>query len=320
VSASSRARSVLGAPPWPSTIPRPAPERRTGLAYEHDWSRRYPVRLARAMVLDGITRPLTKIIAPTTVRGSEILDRLELPVILAANHASHADTPILLAALPPAIRHRCVVAAASDYFFDRTWKAALFSFSLAAIPIERTKVNRRSAESAAALVEEGWSLVIFPEGGRSPDGWPQAFKGGAAYLARRTGRPVVPVHLSGTRHVLGRSPDHRGHPPGGSGTESQHGRGLRRAPVTVLFGQPVRPRDHEDARRLGARIEHAVTVLAAEAEADWWQARRRAASGALPPPGGPAASPWRRAWALGPLPGDGGPAPRTSGPWPRLGR
>jgi len=43
--------------------------------------------------------------------------------------------------LPLEFRHHTVVAAASDYFFDRTWKSMLWSFSLAAIPIERTKVK-----------------------------------------------------------------------------------------------------------------------------------------------------------------------------------
>ena len=88
-------------------------------------------------------------------------------------------------------RHHTIVAAASDFFFDRTWKSILWSFSLAAIPIERSKVNRRSADTAAELIEEGWNLVIFPEGGRSPDGWTQPFRGGAAYLARRTGRQTL---------------------------------------------------------------------------------------------------------------------------------
>ena len=78
---------------------------------------------------------------------------------------------------------------------------------------------------AAELLEDGWNLVIFPEGGRSPDGWTQPFRGGAAYLARRTGRPVVPVYLHGTRHVL---------PKGG--------KGIRRTRTTVTFGTPLWPR------------------------------------------------------------------------------
>ena len=283
-------------PSWPAGVPRADPERRVGLDYEHEWSRRYPVRLARAVVLDNVTRPAARIVAPTTVRGGEQLAYLDPPVIFAANHASHLDTPILLTTLPVRFRHRTVVAAAADYFFDRRWKAALWSFGLAAIPIERTRVNRRSAEMSAGLLDDGWNLVIFPEGGRSPDGWAQPFHGGAAYLARRTGRPVVPVHLSGTRNVL---------PKGGGG------RLLRRARVAVVFGTPLWPEEDEKAPRLAARIEKAVAVLADEVSSDWWSARRRGSRGSTPSLRGPDASPWRRAWALGPRPQEARDA------WPR---
>jgi 1-acyl-sn-glycerol-3-phosphate acyltransferase len=299
-----RAPFPLAAPNWPNGVERPAPERRVGLDYDHDWSRRYPVRLARAMMLDNVTRPLARLAAPTSVRGMEHLRMTEAPVIIAANHASHLDTPLLLTTLPVEMRHRTVVAAASDYFFDRTWKSVLWSFSLAAIPIERSRVNRRSADTAAELLEDGWNLVIFPEGGRSPDGWTQPFRGGAAYLARRTGRPVVPAYLHGTRDLLPRSanlatgPD--GRPAGGSGSEAKGRRQLQRRPVTVLFGSPLTPREGEDARRFAARIESAVAVLSDEVRTDWWAARRRAASGESPSPRGPDASPWRRSWALGP--------------------
>ena len=231
------ARFPFAAPSWPTSLERPDPERKVGLDYDHDWSRRYPVRLARAMVMDNLTRPAARLLAPATVRGLEHLGHTDGPVIFAANHASHIDTPLLLTTLPVDFRHRTVVAAASDYFFDRTWKSVLWAFSLAAIPIERTRVNRKSADTAAQLLEDGWNLVIFPEGGRSPDGWTQPFRGGAAYLARRTGRPVVPVYLHGTRHVLPKKPDDAGLParrlrlrgtPGGPAAPLPHRRALRR--------------------------------------------------------------------------------------------
>ncbi len=122
----SRLPFPLGAPTWPGGVEREAPERRVGLGYDHDWSRRYPVRLARAMVIDNVARPAARVMAPATVRGSEHLRHLEPPVIFAANHASHLDTPLLLTQLPLEFRHKTVVAAASDYFFDRTWKAAMW--------------------------------------------------------------------------------------------------------------------------------------------------------------------------------------------------
>lgn len=291
------ARFPFGRPTWPTGVPRPAPERRVGLDYDHDWSRRYPVRLARAVVLDNVTRPAARLIATTTVRGAEHLRHVQAPVIFAANHASHLDTPLLLTTLPARFRHHTVVAAAADYFFDRRWKAILWSFSLAAVPIERARVNRRSADVAAGLLDEGWNLVIFPEGGRSPDGWAQQFRGGGAYLARRTGRPVVPVHVSGTRHVL---------PKAGEGLLP------RRSPVSVVFGTPLSPDEGEDARRFAARIEKAVAVLADETTSDWWTARKRSARGDTPSLRGPDVASWRRSWALDPRPEAGRDA------WPRV--
>jgi 1-acyl-sn-glycerol-3-phosphate acyltransferase len=316
----ARARSIrfpLAAPSWPATVDRPEPERRIGLNYDHEWSRRYPVRLARAVVMDNITRPTARLLAPATVRGLEHLRHLEGPVLFAVNHASHVDTPLLLTTLPVEFRHHTVVAAASDYFFDRKWKAVMWSFALAAIPIERSKVNRRSADTAVELIEDGWNLIIFPEGGRSPDGWTQPFHAAsAAYLARRTERPVIPVYLHGTRHVLPKTPDDTGHAPGGSGTESRRGGRPHRSPVSVLFGAPLTLDEGENTRRFSDRIEAAVATLAREVQGDWWQARR-AISSADPVEGaesahrGPDAPPWRRAWALDP------PPPRGRGQsWP----
>lgn len=290
----------LAAPTWPGSVARPAPEPDLGVHYDTAWSRRYPVRLARAMVLDNVTRPLARVVAQPQLRGDEYLADLGSPVIFAANHASHIDTPLLLACLPLRFRHRTVVAAAADYFFDRRWKADAFSFLLGAIPIERTKVNRRSADLAAELLADDWNLVIFPEGGRSPDGWAQQFRGGAAYLAARTGRPVVPVHLDGTRHIL----------PKGGGV-------VRRTRTTVTFGTPLWPAEGEDARRFGERIEAAVATLAHETTTDWWTARRLAARGGTPPLQGPDVAAWRRAWALSPAPDRAEPIDAEGNDWPR---
>jgi 1-acyl-sn-glycerol-3-phosphate acyltransferase len=305
-------RFPLARPTWPGGVARPAPTRQVGLDYDHDWSRRYPVRLARAMVLDNVTRPLARTLVPTTVMGLEQVRLVDAPVIFAANHASHLDTPLLLTALPVEFRHHTVVAAASDYFFDRTWKAVVWSFAIAAIPIERTRVNRQSADTAAELLADGWSLVIFPEGGRSPDGWTQPFTGGAAYLARRTGAPVIPVFINGTREVLGKRADAGARAPGGSGTENRARRGPHRAPVTVVFGAPLVPDEGETARRFSARVERAVALLGDELASDWWTARRRAADGTARSPHGPDAAPWRRAWALGPPAAD----QHEDRPWP----
>ncbi len=293
----TKARFPLAKPTWPASLSRPAPKRRVGLDYDTSWARRYPARLVRAAVTDFISSPLTQLVAPSTIVGASSLERLEGPLIFAANHNSHFDTAVLLSAIPAKFRHRLIVAAASDYFFDTTVKSTVVSLVLGAIPIERSKVSRRSAHAALELLEDDWSVLIYPEGGRSADGWMQEFKGGAAYLSVRTGAPVIPIWLEGTGRLLPKAPTAKGSAPGGSGSESSRTATLRRRPVSVTFGQPVRPSEDDDARKMGVRIEDAVALLGREVATDYYRARRdpdRALTY------GPEASTWRRAWAKPP--------------------
>lgn len=270
---------------WPDAVERPAIESRVGVDYDTEWARRYPARLARALFVDDVLRPLAHVLAWPRVHGLDRLQALDAPAIFAANHNSHLDTSLLLSGLPERFRHRTAVAAAADYFFPNRAVGALSALAIGAIPMDRTKVGRRSADLAADLLGRGWNLVIFPEGGRSPDGWGQTFRGGAAYLALRCGRPVVPVHLEGTRRIWKRG-DTLPTP-------------VRRADgVNLTFGSPMRPAEGEDSRRFSARIEAAVAALADERTTDWWTARQRAASGATPTLTGPGSGAWRRAWAV----------------------
>jgi 1-acyl-sn-glycerol-3-phosphate acyltransferase len=261
----------------------------TGAAYDTDWARRYPARLARLAIVDGLVRPTMQLLASPELQGIDRLDGLRRTgtderaetVIFAANHHSHLDTPLLLSSIPEPWRHRLFVGAAADYFFRSHATSALSALAIGAIPIERTKVTRRSAELARELIGDGWSMLIFPEGGRSPDGWGQPFRGGAAYLSLKCGVAVVPVHVEGTGRIL------------------RKGRTVPRPAATrVTFGSPLRPEPGEESRELAGRIEAAVAALADEATTDWWQARRRARQGTTPPLTGPDAPSWRRAWAL----------------------
>ncbi|MHB1930447.1 MAG: lysophospholipid acyltransferase family protein [Acidimicrobiales bacterium] len=270
------------APTRPGTLPVPPAERALGVDYDTDWARRYPVRVARAALTEAVARPAVAALTRPRVEGLDRIAALRGPAIFAANHASHVDTPLLLSVVPERWRHRLVVASAADYFFDTRVKAATFAFLLNAVPVERQRVDRTSARRLTGLVQEGWSLLIYPEGGRSPDGWGQPHRAGAAWLAERTGRPLVPVHLEGTRRILPR-----------------HATRLRPGRTTVRFGRPIRP-GGTGARELAERLEAAIAVLADEEATDWWSATRRAASGATPPLTGPGdAGAWRRSWALG---------------------
>lgn len=286
-------------PTVPGTVDALPPTRRLGADYETAWARRFPARLARVVFLEAILRPAVAALGAPERDG---LDRLagltDGPVIFAPNHHSHLDTPTMLTSIPEPWRYKMFVGAAADYFFGSHVTAAASALALGAIPIERSKVSRRSADEAAVLIDDGWSMLIFPEGGRSPDGWGQPFRGGAAYLANRCNVPVVPVHIAGTATILRK------------GTKLP-----TPAHVRVTYGTPLRTREGESTNRFAERIEHAVAELADEATTDWWQARQRAAIGATPSLTGPDAPAWRRAWALGDRSRK---RRRQTRPWPKL--
>jgi len=269
------------APPVPASVALPVRRPRVGVDFDTAWAREPGARVVRAALHATVVEATVRVMADPTVLGVDRLDGLDrdTPVIFVANHFSHADTPLLLRRLPRPWRDRLFVGAAADYFFPNRVAGFAAALGLNAIPIERTKVNRRSADAAAALIDDGWSMLIFPEGGRSPDGWGQPFRGGAAYLASRCGVPVVPVHLAGTERIL---------PKGASFP--------RRASTTITIGSPLHLGPKEDARKVAARLEQAVAALADEATTDWWQARRRAHAGTTPSLEGPELVAWRRAW------------------------
>ena len=190
-------------------------------------------------------------------------------MIFAANHASHVDTPLLLTCLPLRFRHRTVVAAAADYFFDRTLEGRRLVASRS--PPSRSsgpKVNRRSADTAAGAARRRLEPGHLPRGRPRPRRLGPALHGRCrlprpAHRSPRRARlrardPARPARTADVETAPG------GRPAGGSGAESARTHGLRRSPVTVIFGEPLHPADGEDARRFGARVEAAVAVLADE--------------------------------------------------------
>ena len=270
------------APNTPGGVEPLPPKRKLGADFDTGWARKTPARGVRAAWVEGVLRPSMAMLASPTVRGRDRLSGLDGPVIFTANHHSHVDTPLLLTCIPSTWRHKIVVGAAADYFFGSRLSGSIAALTLGAIPIERAKVGRKSADQARGLIDDGWSLLLFPEGGRSPDGWGQPFRGGAAYMALRTGLPVVPVHLAGTGRIMGQGM-----------SRPRPGR------TRVTFGHPIIPAEDDDARSLGPRIEAAVAELADESTSGWYTARVNAHAGATPALTGPDAPNWRRAWALG---------------------
>ena len=110
------------------------------------------------LLLFALTRPDTfRVERSVVIKAEPELDRLadlDGPAIFAANHHSHVDTPLLLSSLPEPWRHKVFIVAAADYFFTNRLAGGASALALNAIPIERTKVTRRSADLAADLIAQ----------------------------------------------------------------------------------------------------------------------------------------------------------------------
>jgi len=283
-----RAGFPYRAPSVPRGVEVPRPKGHTGIDFDTAWARTPVARRVRNTLVAGPLRASVKVLADPRIQGLDRLADLKRlgddapPLIFVANHHSHLDAPLMLTAIPSPWREDLFVVAAADYFFTTRATGAASALALGAIPIDRSTVSRRTSDLAAELIGDGMSMVIFPEGGRSPDGWGQPFKGGAAFMADKCGVPVVPVHIDGSGAIWGKG-----------------AKRLKPGSVTITFGAPLRQRDGENVRRFSDRIETAVAQLGDESLYDWWTARQRAASSATPRLTGPDAVGWRRAWALG---------------------
>jgi 1-acyl-sn-glycerol-3-phosphate acyltransferase len=248
--------------------------------FSTDWARSRPARAARELILRGGLGPIVRRETTLRVEGLDVFDELDGPVVLVANHSSHLDTALLLTTLPVEWQRKVAVGAAADYFFDAWWRAVGSALAFSTFPIERSGVGL--SETPLRLLAEGWSVLMYPEGTRSPDGWTRRFRLGAAYLAAQAQVPVLPVAIVGSYAAMPRG---RGWPRPG------------RPEVHVRYGRAVRQGEDESPRELGQRVSTAVSTLLDEDRSDWYAAVRRAASGQTPSPGGPEAANWRRVWA-----------------------
>ena len=162
--------------------------------------------------------------------------------VFCSNHLSLIDTPLVFGYLPWEFR---ILARKG------LWSVPFLGWHLhraGHLPVARddARAGLRNLTEAAARVRQGMSVVIFPEGGRSPDGTIREFKPGAAYVALTAGAPIVPFCIVGTREV------HR------EGTPT-----LRPGRVELHLGRPVPTEgmSPRDARELTAQVRERVAEL-----------------------------------------------------------
>ncbi|MEU4601560.1 lysophospholipid acyltransferase family protein [Kribbella sp. NPDC023972] len=243
------------------------------------WARTPAAIAVREVLQKGALNSVLRFEVNPHVSGLDSLFKLNGPALIVANHSSHLDTPLLLCTLPDSMRRKTAVAAAADYFFDTWWRATASAIVFNTFPIERR--GGKLSSTPGDLLADGWNVVVFPEGTRSPDGWMERFRMGAAYLAVEHGVPVVPVGIKGSFAAMPRG---RGWPVPGRPT------------VAVRYGDPLTPAEGESARDFAPKISAAVSALLDEESTTWWEARRRVAIGASPSQSGPDAARWRRVW------------------------
>ena len=167
-----------------------------------DWPLGVLSRTARSVMQPLFLSPVTKVIARPRVSGLENLHGISGPVLFACSHSSHADTPIVMAAMPGRIRNRLVVGAAADYFFEGRMLGFAAGLLWNAFPFSRGGAIKPTLERCGALLDGNWSLLVYPEGTRSLDGELGMFKTGIGLMAVEFQVPVVPVRVGGSHRVL----------------------------------------------------------------------------------------------------------------------
>lgn len=159
-------------------------------------------------------------------------------VLLATNHLSAMDIPVLFIAIP-----RYLYVFAAEKYKDHWWGSIM---SIAgAIFIKRGEVDRKALGTGLETLKQDQLLVIAIEGTRSKDAKLQEGKQGAAYLANRASVPVIPVALTGTQDML------------------PFFKKLKRAKVTVHFGEPIMlPKGRAKTDQLDAYTDDLMVALA----------------------------------------------------------
>jgi long-chain acyl-CoA synthetase len=240
-----------GAPPA-----APSKERASPLSGIVRHARHWPIRLFRFAFLEAVIVPLFRHYLPLQVEGN--LEDIRGPIVFAPNHTSHLDTLGVLAALPRRFRHRLAPAMSQESFlpyFDGTGRGlervslalrfwlAVLTLNVFPLP-QATRGVRKALRFAGTLADSGYSILIFPEGARTPDGYIKDFRPGVGVMAVRLGIPVVPVHIQGLFEVM---PVDTNWPKPG--------------PVRIRFGTAVRFRETDDPREAAKRVEEEVRRL-----------------------------------------------------------
>jgi 1-acyl-sn-glycerol-3-phosphate acyltransferase len=163
------------------------------------------------------------------------------PVIVASNHVSFLDPPLVGAA----IRRECAFMARHDLFHHPVFRWYLPK--LGAFPIHREVADRSGLKLALEALKRERVLVLFPEGTRSIDGKLQRGEAGVALLVQKSGAPVVPAAVIGPEEML-----------------PVDATRLKRTRVRCIFGEPLRFEPNTPREEIVTAIMRAIAALLTE--------------------------------------------------------
>ena len=150
---------------------------------------------------------LSRIVSGSTVLWYESQPDDSCQRVYFANHTSHLDALVIWSALPPMIRDKTRMVAAQDYWDAGIVRRFISRSLLNAVLIDRENVSVKNSpiKIMSEEIKDVYSLIMFPEGGRSPDGTLGEFKSGLYYLCKR--RPdleLIPIYLNNMNGILPR--------------------------------------------------------------------------------------------------------------------
>ncbi len=184
----------------------------------------------------GVVGFLLRLLARLEIQGLEYVPD-KGPYLLLVNHLHWLDPPALAVVYP----HRAHLFAAEKW--EQHWLLGPFFRSLDAIFVTRGEVDRKALRKAMAILEGGGVLGMAPEGTRSKTGGLQRGRSGAAYMAIRTGAPLVPSVITGQEKVFPSL------------------RRFRRATIRVVFAPPFGPPPIEGKASAGQVHEFSEEIM-----------------------------------------------------------
>jgi len=188
-----------------------APERMAPYPYPK-WQRRWPLNWLRIVLFYLVIWPFTQFLGWPRIRGREHLRGVVGPIAFICNHITMTDHALVLFALPARFRARMAIAMEGERLRDwlhpaegtrwptrlrslLTYVSVVLLFNVFSMP--RKSGFRRSFRFAGEAMDQGFNVMVFPEGERTAHGAMNAFRPGAGLLVSKLAAPVVPLRIDG---------------------------------------------------------------------------------------------------------------------------